>query len=108
MRFDNSHIPSFPSDPNIQCGLTPIQVKIMSNVLLEGLHKYFGAVHAVQNVTLEIKDGEFAVLVGPSGCGKTTTLRMVAGLEGRPIRLKLTPGLAACGLSCSSSPGTSC
>ncbi len=81
MRFDDSHIPSFPNDPNIQCGLTPVQVKIMSKVLLEGLHKYFGAVHAVQNVTLEIKDGEFAVLVGPSGCGKTTTLRMVAGLE---------------------------
>lgn len=53
----------------------------MSKVSLEGLHKYFGAVHAVQNLTLEIKDGEFAVLVGPSGCGKTTTLRMVAGLE---------------------------
>ncbi len=36
---------------------------------------------AVQNFNLEIKDGEFIVLVGPSGCGKSTTLRMVAGLE---------------------------
>jgi multiple sugar transport system ATP-binding protein len=36
---------------------------------------------AVSSVDLEIKDGEFMVLVGPSGCGKTTALRMVAGLE---------------------------
>jgi multiple sugar transport system ATP-binding protein len=37
--------------------------------------------HAVQGINLEIKDGEFMVLVGPSGCGKSTTLRMIAGLE---------------------------
>ena len=36
---------------------------------------------AVQDFSLDIKDGEFVVLVGPSGCGKSTTLRMVAGLE---------------------------
>src|SRR4029450_3632678 len=36
---------------------------------------------AVKNINLEIKDGEFMVLVGPSGCGKSTCLRMVAGLE---------------------------
>ncbi|HEY5744612.1 MAG TPA: ATP-binding cassette domain-containing protein, partial [Chryseolinea sp.] len=36
---------------------------------------------AVKNINLDIKDGEFMVLVGPSGCGKSTTLRMVAGLE---------------------------
>ena len=38
-------------------------------------------VHVVKNVSLDIKDGEFLVLVGPSGCGKSTTLRMIAGLE---------------------------
>lgn len=38
-------------------------------------------VHVVRDVSLEVKDGEFMVLVGPSGCGKSTTLRMVAGLE---------------------------
>src|SRR5260221_6192530 len=36
---------------------------------------------AVKNINLDIKDGEFMVLVGPSGCGKSTTLRMIAGLE---------------------------
>ena len=36
---------------------------------------------AVKNINLDIKNGEFMVLVGPSGCGKSTTLRMVAGLE---------------------------
>jgi multiple sugar transport system ATP-binding protein len=42
---------------------------------------YEGGVHAVQDLSLYVKDGEFLVLVGPSGCGKTTALRMVAGLE---------------------------
>ena len=50
-----------------------------------GLHsvtKKFGEdVTAVDNVDLEIRDGEFFSLLGPSGCGKTTTLRMIAGLE---------------------------
>jgi multiple sugar transport system ATP-binding protein len=42
---------------------------------------YGGVVRAVDNLTLEVEDGEFVVLLGPSGCGKTTALRMVAGLE---------------------------
>jgi multiple sugar transport system ATP-binding protein len=42
---------------------------------------YEGGVHAVQDLSLDIADGEFLVLVGPSGCGKTTALRMLAGLE---------------------------
>src|SRR6201988_78722 len=46
---------------------------------------------AVKNINLDIKDGEFMVLVGPSGCGKTTTLRMVAGLE------KITSGTISIG-----------
>jgi multiple sugar transport system ATP-binding protein len=42
---------------------------------------YDGGVHAVRDLTLDVADGEFLVLVGPSGCGKTTALRMIAGLE---------------------------
>lgn len=53
----------------------------MAQVALEHVTKQFGTVTAVQDVTLEIEDKEFLVLLGPSGCGKTTTLRMVAGLE---------------------------
>jgi spermidine/putrescine transport system ATP-binding protein len=48
---------------------------------LYGVTKRFGAVVAVDDVTLEVRRGEFFSLLGPSGCGKTTTLRMVAGFE---------------------------
>jgi multiple sugar transport system ATP-binding protein len=53
----------------------------VARVLLENVCKSFDDVVAVKNVSLEIKDKEFVVMVGPSGCGKTTTLRMIAGLE---------------------------
>ena len=54
----------------------------MARVLLKSLTKVFdGKVTAVKNVTLDIPDGEFMVIVGPSGCGKTTILRMIASLE---------------------------
>lgn len=54
----------------------------MAGVRLEQISKVFaGGVSAVVDLSLEIRDREFTVLVGPSGCGKTTTLRMVAGLE---------------------------
>jgi spermidine/putrescine transport system ATP-binding protein len=48
---------------------------------LVGVSKRFGGVSAVDDVSLEIREGEFFSLLGPSGCGKTTTLRMVAGFE---------------------------
>lgn len=54
----------------------------MASVKLEHIYKvYPGGVKAVNDETLDIKDGEFIVIVGPSGCGKSTTLRMIAGLE---------------------------
>jgi multiple sugar transport system ATP-binding protein len=53
----------------------------VAGIRLTGVTKAFGAVTAVDDVTLEIEDGEFLVLVGPSGCGKSTLLRMIAGLE---------------------------
>ncbi len=53
----------------------------MVDVRLEGLVKRFGRTLALRGINLEVRDGEFIVLLGPSGCGKTTTLRIVAGLE---------------------------
>ncbi len=51
----------------------------MARLELHHLSKHFGPTVAVSDVTLDIADGEFVVLLGPSGCGKTTTLRMIAG-----------------------------
>src|SRR5256885_1040928 len=53
----------------------------MATVTFEHVTKKYGDVLAVNDLNLEIRDGEFMVLVGPSGCGKTTSLRMIAGLE---------------------------
>jgi multiple sugar transport system ATP-binding protein len=53
----------------------------MARVRLEHITKAFKGPPAVKDVTLEVREGEFLVLLGPSGCGKTTTLRIVAGLE---------------------------
>jgi multiple sugar transport system ATP-binding protein len=54
----------------------------MAEIVLDGVTKVFGNdVIAVNDVSLEIRDGEFMVLVGPSGCGKSTILRILAGLE---------------------------
>lgn len=53
----------------------------MAEILIKHLVKRFGKVEAVSDVSLQIADGEFLVLLGPSGCGKSTILRVVAGLE---------------------------
>src|SRR5215210_6935448 len=50
-------------------------------ISLERVAKRFGGVVAVEETSLDIRDGEFFSLLGPSGCGKTTTLRMIAGFE---------------------------
>ena len=51
----------------------------MAGLNLRSLSKRYGEFHAVDAMSLDVKDGEFIVLLGPSGCGKTTTLRMIAG-----------------------------
>ena len=65
----------------------------MARVQFERVFKRFGKVEIVHDVSIDIKDKEFLVLVGPSGCGKSTCLRMVAGLEEPihdPILTRLT------------------
>src|SRR6476619_3848871 len=60
-------------------------------IALRGLSKHFGEVRAVDDLDLEIADGEFFSMLGPSGSGKTTVLRMVAGFE-RPSAGKVLLG----------------
>lgn len=62
----------------------------MARLELQALSKRYGEFHAVREVSLDVADGEFLVLLGPSGCGKTTTLRMIAGFvtpSGGAIRI---------------------
>lgn len=53
----------------------------MANVRLKNIQQRFNNVTAIKDITFEVPDGEFWVLVGPSGCGKSTVLRTIAGLE---------------------------
>lgn len=53
----------------------------MANLVLKNITKKFGKVVAVNNLSVNVNDGEFVTLVGPSGCGKSTTLNITAGLE---------------------------
>ncbi|MFZ9632547.1 MAG: ABC transporter ATP-binding protein [Alphaproteobacteria bacterium] len=62
----------------------------MARLELDALSKRYGEFNAVREVSLDVADGEFLVLLGPSGCGKTTTLRMIAGFvtpSGGTIRI---------------------
>ncbi len=53
----------------------------MAEVIVRDVYKAYGAVRVLRGVSIDMRDGEFVVLVGPSGCGKSTLLRMIAGLE---------------------------
>ncbi|MBV9078858.1 MAG: ATP-binding cassette domain-containing protein, partial [Methylobacteriaceae bacterium] len=53
----------------------------MASVGVRDVRKAFGQTNVLHGVSVDIRDGEFVILVGPSGCGKSTLLRMIAGLE---------------------------
>ncbi|MDB5527473.1 MAG: hypothetical protein JWR51_576 [Devosia sp.] len=53
----------------------------MATVSLQNIDKFYGRVQVLQDINVEIDDGDFAVILGPSGCGKSTLLRVIAGLE---------------------------
>ena len=53
----------------------------VADIKIDTVNKYYGDVHVIKDVSLDIKSQSFTVLVGPSGCGKSTMLRMIAGLE---------------------------
>ena len=53
----------------------------VADINVNTVNKYFGDVHVIKDISLDIKSQSFTVLVGPSGCGKSTMLRMIAGLE---------------------------
>jgi len=63
----------------------------VAQIVLKDVVKKFGAHVAVKGVNLEVRDGEFLIMVGPSGCGKTTTLNMISGLE-RPTSGEIAIG----------------
>src|SRR5215211_5439672 len=62
------------------CGGNP-QDASLAAIRIRSLTKMFGALTAIDNVSVDIQSGEFFMIVGPSGCGKTTLLRILAGLE---------------------------
>jgi sn-glycerol 3-phosphate transport system ATP-binding protein len=71
-------------DPSIRCAADPLQERrsAMSSIDIREMVKHWGAVVAVDKVSLKVPEGSLTVLLGPSGCGKSTILRLIAGLEG--------------------------
>jgi multiple sugar transport system ATP-binding protein len=53
----------------------------MAHLIIKNLEKSFGSTRVINNISFNVQEGEFCILLGPSGCGKTTVLRMIAGLE---------------------------
>ncbi|MEO6790045.1 MAG: ABC transporter ATP-binding protein [Ornithinibacter sp.] len=72
-------MPTAPHDTQTEIETTTGETE--HAVVLTRVSKFYGAIAAVDDISLSIRSGEFLSLLGPSGCGKTTTLRMIAGFE---------------------------
>ena len=73
------------SAANVGAAAAAVQTPVLE---LEGIHTYYGAIHALKGVTLEVRDGEIVTLLGANGAGKSTTLRSINGLN-HPRRGKI-------------------
>ena len=69
----------------------------MADLAIADLVKRFGTVTAVDNVSFDVREGEFLTLLGPSGCGKSTMLAAIAGLE-RPTGGRIAIGGETCSI----------
>jgi multiple sugar transport system ATP-binding protein len=70
-----------PKIATLKAGNRSFGGKIMGSVQIRNVSKSFGALDVIRDVSIDIADGEFLVLVGPSGCGKSTLLRIISGLD---------------------------
>ena len=76
----------------------------MAMLEIDNIHTYYGNIHALKGVSLEVNEGEIVCLIGANGAGKTTTLKTISGLlaprDGRPGRF--------CQTDCAREPGDGC
>ena len=66
-----------------------------SIIRIENIHKYFGEVHALRGVSLNVNKGEVVIIIGPSGSGKSTLLRCINRLEEYDEGVRSSPRLSA-------------
>ena len=72
---------------------------MVAAVEFSDVSRHYGAVHAVENISFQIEEGEFFSMLGPSGSGKTTCLRLIAGFEQATSGSVKIHGEAAAGTS---------
>ena len=105
-RLDNSQVHFFDKDTGESLRSRPVVE--MAHVKLDDVTKTFAGNCGLDNVTLEIEDGQFFVLLGPFGAGKTTTLRLIAGLDGADSDPSSMAGMSIAGVPRNATWHSSC